>query len=293
MPYKLLSNVYYRIYEDHRYLYNVIKFLMYIYHSINGKNNPISINGWKMKIHSDDPGISSELALFKIHEPISTQIFSNLVKGGHYCIDIGANIGYYALLTAGIVGKTGHIMALEPHPANFSKLQENVSINNLSNIDCSNVACSNYDGEALMETSLQSNWHRIAQDNGNGGLKVEARKVDTLARDFTRLDFIRMDVEGHEYEVIEGSHNTIETFRPALFMEFHPTIAGKGKILRLLTKLKNYGYEIEYFIPRFLDWPLLGRLSHAKKLTIEEYMLRIEKDDPIYGREANVFLARI
>ncbi|MCS4537246.1 MAG: FkbM family methyltransferase [Thaumarchaeota archaeon] len=289
--YKLLSNVYYGIYNDHRYLYNAIRFLMYIYHSINGKDNTISINGWKMKIHLNDPGISSELALFKIHEPISTQILNKLVKGGHYCLDIGANIGYYALLTAGIVGKTGHVMALEPHPANFSKLLENVSINNLSNIDCSNVACSNHDGKAIMETSLQSNWHRIAQENGNGGLEVQVRKVDTLARNLTQLNLMRMDVEGHEYEVIEGSHNTIGTFKPALFMEFHPTLAGKDKILRLLTKLKNYGYEIEYFIPRFLDWPVLGRMSHVKKLTIEEYIFRIEKGDPTYGREANVFLS--
>ncbi|MBI2125795.1 MAG: FkbM family methyltransferase, partial [Thaumarchaeota archaeon] len=212
MIYKFFSNVYYKIYQNHRYLYNIIKFPMYLHSTVHGKNNPVSVNGWKMDIHRDDPGISAELALFKKHEPISTQIMGRVVREGDYCLDIGANLGYYVLLTAGIVGETGQVTALEPHPRNFSKLRENISLNNLGNVTCFNIACSNYDGKALMKTLPQSNWHMIEKENGNGGLEVEARKVDTLARNFSRLDFMRMDVEGHEYEIIQGSHDTIENF---------------------------------------------------------------------------------
>ncbi len=295
MLYRLFSNTYYKIFNDHRYLYSVIKFPTYIYGSVRGKDKPVSINGWKMNIHWDDPGISAELALFKTHEPLSTQILSRLLSKGDYCLDIGANLGYYVLLTAGIVGETGNVIAVEPHPENFNVLQKNASINKLSNVEYRNIACSNYDGTAFMKTSKQSNWHMIASEktvleNGESGFEVEARKVDTLAKSFTRLDFMRMDVEGHENEVIEGAHTTIETFQPALFMEFHPTLAGKDKVLELLAKLKNYDYEIKYFIPRFLDWPLIGKMSHVTKISIDEYITSIENADPIYGHEANVFL---
>lgn len=245
----------------------------------------------RMNVQLDDPGISTWLALFRIHEPISTQILTRFLKKGYYCLEIGANVGYYTLLTASLIRKEGKILAAEPHPGNFSTLLENVSMNSLGNVTCLNVACSNYDGHGHMKITPQSDLHRLLEDGENGGLRVEVRKVDTLAKDLERLDFMKMDVQGHEDKVIEGSYKTIETFKPSLLLEFHPTLADKDSTLKLLTKLKGYGYEIDYLIPRFLDWPLIGKMSHVKKLSIEEYMERIERADPIEGREANVFLS--
>lgn len=180
----------------------------------------------------------------------------------------------------------------EPHPENFSRLLENISMNNLENVLCFSMACSSYDGHGKMKTTVQSNWHSLLEDGKNGGLQVEVRKVDTLTKDLDldRLDFMRMDVEGHEDRVIRGAHKTIEASSPDLFIEFHPSLIGKETTLKLLAKLKDYGYDIEYFVPRFLDWPLVGKMSHVKKLSIEDYMYMVEKADPMYGREANVFL---
>jgi len=290
--YAFYADIYYKVYnggncESARKL---VTKLMRLYRIVHRGIDPLFVNGNKMYIHLNDPGISTELILFKMHEPISTQVLTRFIKRGYHCLDVGANLGYYALLTAGLVGKEGRVVAAEPHPDNFNKLIVNVSTNKLDNMLCFNVACSNYDGVGVMQTTPQSNWHRVMSNNGSGGLPVELRKVDTLAKNFEKLNFMRMDVEGHEYEVIEGARETIERFGPYLFIEFHPSLVGKQRTLDLLEKLKGYGYEIEYFIPRCLDWPIVGKLSHVKKLGIEEYMAKIENNDPIDGREANAFL---
>lgn len=288
--YRLYSNLYYDLYENRRAFHNLLEAFTRLYWIKGRRINPLFVNGRRMNVHANDPGISTELAIFKVHEPISTGILAKFLRKGHCCLDIGANIGYYALLTAWVIGREGLLVAIEPHPENFNLLLENISMNDLGNMVCFNAACSNYDGYGHMRVTPQSNWHSLVQDGNNGGLQVEVKRVDTLAKGLERLDLMRMDVEGHEYKVIEGSHKTIETFRPYLFIEFHPTLAGKNTTLKLLARLKGYDYEIDYFIPRFLDWPIVGKISHGRKLSIDEYMDRIEKTDPIEGREANVFL---
>ncbi len=288
---RLYSNIYYSFYKRHDSFYFLVVALMRLYRVAHRRINPLHVNGGWMNVQLNDPGISTELAISGVHEPISTWTLTKFLKKEYYCLDIGANMGYYTLLTAGLIGKEGKILAVEPHPENFSILRENVSMNGLRNVTCLNAACSSYDGYGRMKIMPQSNWHSLLKDGNNSGLRVRVRKVDTLAKSFERLDFMRMDVEGHEDKVIEGSYKTIETFRPSLFLEFHPTLAGKDSTLKLLAELKNYGYKIDHFIPRFLDWPLVGRISHAKKLSIDEYMNKIEKADPIDGREANVFLS--
>jgi len=288
--YRLYSDIYHYICSKSNQLLIVEDVLMRL-HSIVYKNtNPLFVNGRKMKVHLKDPGISTELTLFRVHEPVSTQILLKSLKRGGACLEVGANMGYYTLLMSDLIGIEGRVLTVEPHPKNFKMLLTNVSMNDLRNVECFNLACSNYDGYGKMKVMPQSNWHRLDVDNG-GDLQVEVSKVDTLTKEFERLDFMRMDVEGHESKVIEGSHKTIENLRPSLFLEFHPTLSGKDTTLTLLKKLNDYGYEIDYFIPRFLDVPLIGKISHARKITIEEYMNRIEKGDQIEGREANVFLS--
>lgn len=288
--YKLYSNLYYALFERRNSLYVLVVAFMRLNRMARRKISPLQVNDMRMNVQLNDPGISTELALSKKHEPISTQILTRFLKKRYHCLEVGANMGYYALLTARLIGNEGKILAVEPHPENFNVLLENISMNGLRNVSCLNVACSNYDGWGILKVTPQSNWHNLLE-KGSNGLPVRVRKVDTLAKDLERVDYMRMDVEGHEDKVIEGSRKTIQASGPSLFVEFHPTLAGKESTLKLLAKLKDYGYKIEYFIPRFLDWPLVGKMSHVKNLSIDEYMERIERSDPVDGREANVFLS--
>src|SRR3989344_4906353 len=78
-----------------------------------------NVQGSRMQLHLDDEGISADLALDGVREPMSTKTVKEEVKHGYTVIEIGANIGYYALMESGLVGNRGRIYAIEPSPNNF------------------------------------------------------------------------------------------------------------------------------------------------------------------------------
>ena len=78
--------------------------------------------GYDILVMPNDPGISLELSIYGIHEPITTKIISRKLKKGMVCVDIGANIGYYALLESKSVGRDGKVIEIEPTPIVFNYL---------------------------------------------------------------------------------------------------------------------------------------------------------------------------
>ena len=80
------------------------------------------IQGSKMYLDISDPGISKELLFKGIHEDMATRVLKQEIKKGMTTVDIGANLGYYALLEASIVGDEGKVIAFEPVPRNFNIL---------------------------------------------------------------------------------------------------------------------------------------------------------------------------
>ena len=86
------------------------------------------VQGSKMQLHLDDGGISADLALDGIREPLSTKTVHEEVREGYTVVDIGANIGYYALMESGLAGKKGKVYAIEPSQNNFSNLVKNIKL---------------------------------------------------------------------------------------------------------------------------------------------------------------------
>ncbi len=83
---------------------------------LNLSNKIIEVNGYKLALVPNDEGISTELALFNVHEPLTTKILKTNLKTGMVCLDIGSNIGYFVSLESNIVGDSGKIYAIEPSP---------------------------------------------------------------------------------------------------------------------------------------------------------------------------------
>ena len=212
------------------------------------------------------------------------------------CLDIGSNIGYYALLESGIIGKEGKVICIEPSILNFEYLKKNLEMQGQSNTEIYNIAAGDVDTEVNFLIDNQSNLCRVVKDeqlsktNGhnedndkiqNQLSRIPMKQIDTLVDDIgiDKLDFIRMDPEGYESNIYEGMRYTLRRFKPMLFIEFHRMYLGIEGTKNLLLNLRNNeGYESLFYIPRWIDFPIVASTKNIQKTTISELLKKLDND---------------
>lgn len=263
------------------------------------QDNTVNVNGCKMSLLPNDRGISAELMLFKKHEPLHTKLLSIELKKNMVCIDIGSNIGYYALLESKLVGEGGKVISIEPSPPNFKFLQKNVKLQNINNIETYNFACGDIDGFVKFSVSNRSNWSRVVPENESKSINdedltvidVPIKKLDTFLGEISlnKIDIIRMDIEGYEYAALKGMTQTIEKYRPLIVFELHQIFMGFEKTKKLLSDLKKSGYVIKYCLNRAMDMPMIGSMRDIKKQSIDILIEQLEKGIP-YDEIVTIFL---
>lgn len=215
------------------------------------------VNGFRMLVATADRGIGRELRRYHVHEPICTDLFPSMVSAGMNVLDIGANIGYYALLAARYVGDTGRVVAVEPHPSNYALLRHNIRLNRLSNLSTIQVAISDTAGEAELFVSPHSNLHSlnsVSRAKTRQTIRVPTTTIDSLA-ETVGLEFalLRMDLEGWELNALRGGQRTLSTARPRIIMEVHPLYLRERGLEELLTMLSDFNYCVRYFVWRADD----------------------------------------
>ena len=250
-------------------------------HRINPNDSLITVNGCKMKMIPNDPGISTELSIFKSHEPINTQVISRILKKGMTCLDIGGNIGYYVLLERQLVGESGRIITFEPLPRNYEYLQKNIQLQNVKNISAYNFACGDKEGDATFFVNKKSNGCKVIAegvappDSSLGTLsKVALKILDPFIEELKleSVDFVRMDSEGYELHILKGLKKTLEKFKPIISIELHKKHLGVDGTREFFKLMKDLDYEVESYVSRELDVPIIGSMSYVKKPTLDELM---------------------
>ena len=254
----------------------------------------ISINGYKMKTIPNDPGISTELKIFGSHEPLNTKILSKIIKTGMTCLDIGGNIGYYVLLERQLVGDKGKVVAIEPVKRNYEFLQQNIALQNVSNISTYNFACGNKNGTVPFVIDRESNGCWIVPDGvknpdpSRGTItNVPIRILDEFIEEISlnELDFIRMDVEGFELNILKGLKQSLEKFKPIISFELHKNFLGVDGTREIFELLDKLDYKIESFVTRDLDIPMIGKMNNVKQPSLKEALDIIEN-----GRVGSYFM---
>jgi len=245
----------------------------------------VDVNGYKLAVIPGDLGISSELMMFKTHEPLTTKLLSKELKKGMICLDIGGNIGYYTLLESNIVGESGKVIAIEPSPPNFQHLKKNLEIQDAENVDAYNFAAGDVDGNVNFLVYQESNGSFTIPDGETTDLpgeliKVPAKRMDTFLDELkiNHVDFVRMDVEGYESHIIQGMKNTIKKSKPMFQIEVHTPLLGKEGTKKFLKEFQDYGYETKYYIPRDIDLPIIGTMNDVKYHTIDTLLEMLEND---------------
>ena len=261
--------------------YQLFKPVVYVYTRLcwwwyrNRKRTRFRVLGNRLSVHPADKGVSIELAVYRVHEPRTSHLLIQSLHAGMTVVDIGCNIGYFALLEAQRVGPTGKVIAIEPEPENARLFLKNLAANGYRNVEFHQLAISDHDGTSALRVSGKSNRHSLSPVPWpTTSLTVPVRTLDTLlaANPPDSVDLIRMDLEGHEVEVVAGMTNTIRRYSPKLLVEIHPDLIGALGTVAWLRNLKEMGYRPDWLFDQERDLPLRWRFLQPEAATMEQLM---------------------
>ena len=172
----------------------------------------INVEGHKMYVDPEDMSLSAKLLMGGVYERQKTELFKKMVKEGMVVVDLGANIGYYTLMAARLVGESGRVFAFEPEPNNYALLVKNIEANGYSNVIPMRKAVSNKNGEIKLFLAPEARDTSRIYDSQNGreSMVIKATCLDEFFKDYDgNIDFIKIDIEGAEMLALEGMTETI------------------------------------------------------------------------------------
>jgi len=192
-------------------------------------------------------GLALSISHYGTYEELEAKIMEEKIKVGNIVVDVGANIGLHTLNMARIVGNTGQVFAFEPDPSNFEILRKNVKINNYQNIILEQKAVGDKHGRTTLYQSDHPGKHRIFPQTkkAKGEVEVELTSLDKYFIDSNlaeKINFIKIDVEGLEFSVLNGMKNILKNNKKIkILFEFMPDIMEVGfapiEVLNLLTSI--------------------------------------------------------
>jgi len=157
------------------------------------------------------------------NDPALAWAIGRLVQPGDHVLDVGANTGAVALLLAEAVGDAGHVTAVEAHPAVAAELRENLRLNPWAKVRAIEGAVAETAGSVRLRGFEPGAVNQGTSSLSSGeGIAMEATTIDALAAGMERLDWIKVDVEGHDLAVLRGGEATIQRFRPRIIFEHEP-----------------------------------------------------------------------
>lgn len=233
----------------------------------------------KMYLHGRDPGISRTLKKpggYRKREIEFMTVLREQLEVGSTVMDIGANIGFVTLTMAKGVGPKGKVIAVEPVKKNYKVLRKNVAINNYEDrVETYEFAFSNRNGEGTFFESKRSNLGRLEDrvKDTAGKATVPVITIDKFVEDHGILPtFYKMDIEGHEIQVLEGMMATLDrTPHAKILMEVHPTLYKEpDRMANNLRTLVKMGFSPRYVISAAVGQPDLFKKKGYKPTRVFE-----------------------
>jgi FkbM family methyltransferase len=213
---------------------------------------PVSPNR-HLYVRAEDGGVGHQWIMYRRYEPFETQIVLSTMKPGMVVYNIGANIGYYTLLTSDSVGKSGQIVAFEPAASNLELLNRTIAENGLTNVRVMPVAVGATDGVATLAFSASNSGDHQVVSHGRGDratTDVPLRSVDSLiAEGFPLPDAIIMDVQGSELDVLRGMEQLLrDPTLKTIFTEYWPgglNARYQNGAKKFIERLEGAGFAFE------------------------------------------------
>jgi FkbM family methyltransferase len=250
-------------------LATLVRSMAMIVRRLVGRGTKASVTRRGMSWHLDlDEGIDFAIWLFGQFEAETAKACAGLVSSGSVVVDIGANMGAHSLPLARTVGPAGQVIAIEPTWSAFDRLTKNCEANPqfLERLILVQAMLAGSAGQAL-ESEIYSSWplkpqmtaslHPLHRGAAKPTTGARVATLDSLIEELgvTRIDLIKLDVDGAEIDVLEGGRETLARFRPPIVMELAPYVMTERGFEEdaLVTLLHNRGYMFCDLAGRSID----------------------------------------
>jgi len=242
--------------------------------------------GKTLNLDLRDGALSSAIFAEGVWEPEETSFLQKTLRPGMVFVDVGANIGYYTVIAASLVGSAGKVFAFEPDPRNFILLQKNVAENHCQNVITDQKAIAASTQRLLLHRS-SGNFgdHRTYEPRAEAaqvrGTKRSAIPVEAISLDDyftgnpTSIDFLKMDIQGSEYDALIGMRRTLQQNSDVTIMtEFWPTGLMQAGVAPhvFLGEVRACGFKIYRLeqgeTQEASDTDILNRLSDGQYMSL-------------------------
>jgi FkbM family methyltransferase len=247
--------------------------------------NLLTLDDFELYVQEDDWDIGENLIETKLYEPHVTAFLKEHLQEGMTFVDIGANVGYFTLTAARKVGRSGKVIAVECNPRNCELIYLSLHRNGFDEVTVYPFAL----GETQKLMSLSWGFSNgfvteLTNDEEDEGFIVPAVTLDSLLRNESRVDVIKMDIEGSEAKAWQGMQETIAKHRPVFLMEFFPT---------LLERVS--GVRSDHFLESIFAWRYSAAVLRRDQemvtaLSTSEVITEWEKERDQIGDVAKTYL---
>lgn len=167
---------------------------------------------------------------------------SQCLKPGDVFYDFGANVGLYTLLGAFAVGAGGRVYSFEPFPRNVNFLKQHIALNHLHNVSVYEMAVAGHNGTTYFQ---EGSGPATGKLNSDGNLAVRVASMDSLTveESLPAPNVLKIDVEGAEYDLLQGALKWITQHRPSMFLATH----GNEVHNQCVMLLRGLDYQIDSF----------------------------------------------
>jgi FkbM family methyltransferase len=213
------------------------------------KHQVVKAQGLRFLISTEDK-VSISLRMRSEYEPGVTAVLRRALKVGMTFLDVGANIGFFSLIGSRLVGPTGRVFAVEPYPYNVKVLLSNLRLNACDNVEVLPFAAADSAGLRRYDDSAGNSGQILdAPAHASAALDeclVYAMPLDRMLPGGTRVDVVKMDIEGAEHLALKGMRQIFSDRRPVIVSEIAADFLLNVSNVALPTYLRSLLLDQEY-----------------------------------------------
>ena len=204
-----------------------LRFLAWAFRCFFRIGAKVKLGRWNLRMFLPTRWRGVEKLIFVFRENYEAELafLERALSPGKTFVDVGANLGIYALVASKIVGSSGRVIAFEPSQQSLFVLNENVAMNDLTNVQIYPTAISEKAGRAFLYHGPVPAQNSLGRDPRQppDGEEVMTQTLDNALSEASveRVDVIKMDVEGAEELVVRGANKVVTAYRPTIIFEIN------------------------------------------------------------------------